>query len=88
MKDKNITKQYNVFISGSDFGESGSGVLFYPGRETLFVFTCAHVVANHTVTTNDSSSSVINLVIREKSIRNRIMPITPIMVINRASHHR
>ena len=48
MKDKNITKQYNVFISGSDFGESGSGVLFYPGRETLFVFTCAHVVANHT----------------------------------------
>lgn len=47
MENTQKTKQYNVYISDSDSGESGSGVLFYPGGETLFVFTCAHVVENH-----------------------------------------
>ena len=34
------TRAYSVRVKG---GTSGSGVLFYPGGDVFFVFTCAHV---------------------------------------------
>ena len=38
------TRGYSVNISDTENTVSGSGVLFYDGGNSLFVFTCAHVV--------------------------------------------
>ena len=38
------TREYSVFISDEKNSVNGSGVLFYAGGDTVFVFTCAHVV--------------------------------------------
>ena len=38
------TRQYSVYITDKDTTVNGSGVLYYPGGGTMFVFTCAHVV--------------------------------------------
>lgn len=38
------TREYSVYVSGTDGAVQGSGVLFYVGGNTMFVFTCAHVV--------------------------------------------
>ena len=38
------TRGYSVYISDVNNSTGGSGVLFYPGGDILFVFTCAHVV--------------------------------------------
>ena len=41
---ENRTRPYAVYISDGDGNSRGSGVLYYPGGEDVFVFTCAHVV--------------------------------------------
>ena len=38
------TRPYSVYIVDQENMVDGSGVLFYPGGNRLFVFTCAHVV--------------------------------------------
>lgn len=38
------TREYSVYVSDVNNTVSGSGVLFYAGGDTMFVFTCAHVV--------------------------------------------
>ena len=38
------TREYSVYLSNEKSSYSGSGVLFYDGKGTFFVFTCAHVV--------------------------------------------
>lgn len=38
------TRPYAVYIVDEENTAEGSGVLFYPGGDQLFVFTCAHVV--------------------------------------------
>ena len=38
------TRQYSVYITDKDNTVNGSGVLYYSGGGTMFVFTCAHVV--------------------------------------------
>lgn len=38
------TRKYTVYVTDKDNTVSGSGVLFYPGGEYLYVFTCAHVI--------------------------------------------
>lgn len=38
------TREYSVYISDEKNSVIGSGVLFYAGGDTMFVFTCAHVV--------------------------------------------
>lgn len=38
------TLQYSVYITDKNNSVNGSGILFYPGGDKLFVFTCAHVV--------------------------------------------
>lgn len=38
------TREYAVYVSSEERIDSGSAVLFYPGGEVLFIFTCAHVV--------------------------------------------
>lgn len=38
------TRGYSVYVSGTNNAVQGSGVLFYAGGNTMFVFTCAHVV--------------------------------------------
>lgn len=38
------TREYSVYISDENNSVQGSGVLFYPGGDSAFVFTCAHVV--------------------------------------------
>ena len=38
------TRQYTVYITDEKNSVQGSGVLYYPGGNSLFVFTCAHVV--------------------------------------------
>lgn len=38
------TREYCVYITDEHKSTQGSGVLFYPGGDTIFVFTCAHVV--------------------------------------------
>ncbi len=38
------TRPYAVYITDEENTAEGSGVLFYPGGNQLFVFTCAHVV--------------------------------------------
>lgn len=40
------TREYSVYISDEYNTHGGSGVLFYAGGESVFVFTCAHVVDN------------------------------------------
>lgn len=44
MNDGVKTRIYSVYISDTNNITRGSGVLFYPGGDYLFVFTCAHVV--------------------------------------------
>ena len=39
-----MTRQYTVYITDEKNSVQGSGVLYYPGGNSLFVFTCAHVV--------------------------------------------
>lgn len=38
------TREYSVYVSDIQNTVQGSGVLFYAGGDTMFVFTCAHVV--------------------------------------------
>lgn len=38
------TREYSVYISDANNSVQGSGVLFYVGGDSAFVFTCAHVV--------------------------------------------
>lgn len=38
------TREYSVYISDEKNSVQGSGVLFYAGGDSAFVFTCAHVV--------------------------------------------
>ena len=38
------TRAYSVYISDENNSVQGSGVLFYAGGKSAFVFTCAHVV--------------------------------------------
>ncbi len=38
------TREYSVYVSDIKNTVQGSGVLFYAGGDTMFVFTCAHVV--------------------------------------------
>lgn len=38
------TREYSVYISDEKNSVQGSGVLFYSGGDSAFVFTCAHVV--------------------------------------------
>lgn len=38
------TREYSVYISNEHNSVQGSGVLFYAGGDSMFVFTCAHVV--------------------------------------------
>lgn len=40
------TREYSVYISDEASTVQGSGVLFYAGGDSMFVFTCAHVVEN------------------------------------------
>lgn len=40
------TREYSVYISDCSNVVKGSGVLFYSGGDSMFVFTCAHVVDN------------------------------------------
>lgn len=40
------TREYSVYLADEKNSVSGSGVLFYAGGDTLYVFTCAHVVDN------------------------------------------
>ena len=40
------TREYSVYISDEVNTVQGSGVLFYAGGDSMFVFTCAHVVEN------------------------------------------
>ncbi len=40
------TREYSVYLSNTDNTITGSGIIFYAGGDTLFVFTCAHVVDN------------------------------------------
>ena len=40
------TREYSVYISNEANTVQGSGVLFYAGGDSMFVFTCAHVVEN------------------------------------------
>lgn len=40
------TREYSVYVSDVNNTVQGSGVLFYAGGDTMFVFTCAHVVEN------------------------------------------
>jgi len=40
------TREYSVYVSDVNNTIQGSGVLFYAGGDTMFVFTCAHVVEN------------------------------------------
>ena len=40
------TREYSVYISDEANTVQGSGVLFYAGGDSMFVFTCAHVVEN------------------------------------------
>ena len=40
------TREYSVYISDTKNAVQGSGVLFYAGGDSMFVFTCAHVVDN------------------------------------------
>ena len=42
--NEDITRQYSVYITDKNNRINGSGILFYPGGDNLFVFTCAHVV--------------------------------------------
>lgn len=51
------TREYSVYISDEHNSVRGSGVLFYVGGDTMFVFTCAHVV--------DSLKSVRLIVLKE-----------------------
>lgn len=46
MSREDKTKKYSVYITDQKNSISGSGVLFYSGGDTMFVFTCAHVVEN------------------------------------------
>ena len=38
------TRGYSVYVTDENNTVQGSGVLFYAGGDTMFVFTCAHVV--------------------------------------------
>ena len=38
------TRGYSVYVTDENSTVQGSGVLFYAGGDTMFVFTCAHVV--------------------------------------------
>lgn len=38
------TREYSVYVSDTKNTIQGSGVLFYAGGDSMFVFTCAHVV--------------------------------------------
>lgn len=38
------TRAYSVYVSDMNNTVHGSGILFYAGGDTMFVFTCAHVV--------------------------------------------
>lgn len=40
------TREYSVYISDEANTVQGSGILFYAGGDSMFVFTCAHVVEN------------------------------------------
>jgi len=40
------TREYSVYISDEASTVQGSGVLFYAGGDSMFVFTCTHVVEN------------------------------------------
>lgn len=44
MSVEDKTRQYSVYITDKDNTVNGSGVLFYSGGDSIFVFTCAHVV--------------------------------------------
>lgn len=40
------TREYSIYISDENNSVRGSGLLFYVGGNSAFVFTCAHVVDN------------------------------------------
>ena len=46
MSKEDKTKKYSVYVTDKKNSISGSGVLFYSGGDSMFVFTCAHVVEN------------------------------------------
>lgn len=44
MSNEDKTKKYCVYVTDKGNSINGSGVLFYSGGDSMFVFTCAHVV--------------------------------------------
>lgn len=44
VENEDRTRKYTVCITNKDNSVCGSGVLFYPGGERIYVFTCAHVI--------------------------------------------
>ena len=44
MSKEDKTKKYCVYVTDKENSINGSGVLFYAGGDSIFVFTCAHVV--------------------------------------------
>lgn len=38
------TQEYCVFVTDDTMSSSGSGLLYYPGGDVFFVFTCKHVI--------------------------------------------
>lgn len=73
------TRQYTVYIADDKNSVSGSGVLFYPGGNTLFVFTCAHVV---------DGLNLVNLsVLRPVDIQNDLYEVYQISVPSDQIHY-
>lgn len=46
MKMEDVTRRYSVYITDQSRTENLSGVLFYQGGDSMFVFTCAHEIEN------------------------------------------
>ena len=67
------TREYSVYISDEASTVQGSGVLFYAGGDSMFVFTCAHVVENlekirlFILKENDASRDLYNVLYTEVS---------------------
>ena len=70
------TRGYSVYVTDENNTVQGSGVLFYDGGDTMFVFTCAHVV--------EGLEKVRLFILRELMLR--LMSMTHLSL--RFRHHR
>lgn len=43
-KKHRLTQKYSVLITDQENTSSGSGLLYYPGKDKLYIFTCRHVI--------------------------------------------